>query len=739
MLHELLLGLSGHPSPLLCTPRSPLPDGEVSDPTGAHSRLRSAFSDAELALLSSLATDLGERHHLTRQHATSILQSHPSNACQAVAAAIINKHLADFQSKILHLEHQILEGNSAIVGAEGIVPLSAILGGLDGWGRRLEWMLDLVNFMREPEERNVKCTAAVLIDRLRRRSRTGFPDLREICQNLNEVAEAAWMKQLASWVLYGRHPGAEDFMVRKTEDSQESERHRLENYEVVVSLVPGFVTSDTTESILFVGKSLHHVRERRSSIGSHTQSAWPSTSPELALLRSHLHLLSELKIPINANDLTNVIGAIRLSLSQNALQSLLPMSNVLETLAIFRDYFLLESGEFAMSLITAAEGRLNHRQTGRGRKARTNLVDDLSSLTINDGEIQAVLARTWTAIASQRGHDDEETDEKLDRARSLIRLSIKLASPPDQLHLRNASLPTFDDLLLPLPTVLTLRLVPPLDLFLVAEDVFLYSSMHAYLLSIRRASIRLSDLYRLSDLRRENSNHRKSSSGLPSAQNSKSLRSIWSGVTIANSFFSELGSYIHDEVISNSWQGLHTFLIPSTASRPSTSSSAASSTTKATLCAGTDKNLSQKHQNHHDPHTLAEAHRSYIDALRYSLLIPNITFTAPLRRLMGAVEHVVALMRRLETVNQTQNATTIPGSEAAPRFGEIERLIGELKVAVSALEEGVEICKAVLRKLGDSDDNTNTGPTAPGTKPTKAGFTPWVAGRRGLERLISRF
>ena len=81
-----------------------------------------------------------------------------------------------------------------------------------------------------------------------------------------------------------------------------------------------------------------------------------------------------------------------------------------------------------MALITSADDRLstkNRREILSSRTAPT-LEDSLASMTIKEGEVHAVLTRTWAALASFHGdQDDEDVDEELDHAREIIHLSIK--------------------------------------------------------------------------------------------------------------------------------------------------------------------------------------------------------------------------------------------------------------------------------------------------------------------------
>jgi hypothetical protein len=200
MLHEILLSLSGHPSPLL---------------TADHSSPSSILSPPEKALLSSVA-HISDLHCKLIAQTATVSATHPSSICQAVATSIKSTHLAKFQRKVLEVEDGILRKDAGSVGAYNIVPLTAIVGGFSEWVRRLEWFLELVEFMVRGTKEGKKCTGAMAIDRLCDAMQTGYVDIEEAALSLVKVAETAWLKQVSAWVLYGRLPafGREDFFVQ---------------------------------------------------------------------------------------------------------------------------------------------------------------------------------------------------------------------------------------------------------------------------------------------------------------------------------------------------------------------------------------------------------------------------------------------------------------------------------------------------------------------------------------------
>lgn len=802
MLQELLLSLSGHSSPLLSLPSSfstsPAGTSQKTSSIGLHADLQaqySAFSAAELALLSSLANDLGARHTSIRTTANAILSfssSSPSpsptsasSICKAVAANILHVQLARFQQTLVRIERGILEEDAEWVGARGQVSLSALVAALEGegWSRKMKFLERSVQLLKNGLEggTGAKSRGAEVVDWLRMEVKTGWPDVRALCTELLIVAEAAWVRGLAGWVCFGRISEKEvevDSMV-SLQDNGEAE--------VNWSAVPTFVSRIAAEDALFIGRSLRRVRNRQ---GIGTVTAGNGT-----LVRDHLRILSELKSPVTANAFTAAIAEMRRNLSRDVLRKLLPVAKVVDVLELLRKYFLLERGEFAVALIMAAEERLDSRNQwnrsgirGAEKRPPASLEDGLAGLTINEGEVHAVLAKAWAALASlSRGSntddDDDEIEEESDRARAVIRLGIKNLDGKDHdgNHRTNGHHgehgPAFDDLLLPSPTTLTLNIPSPLDLFLTPEDVHTYSRIHAYLLATRRAPWRLSKLFLLTRLRR------------PSRQTTtttltqdKRLRPIWAAVSTTTAFFTELGSYLQGEVISESWKAFERFLAPELSSsfqssRPTTSSSSSSgphppatasssqgTTTTITTALGPPNEWTTAEPR--DPETLARAHRNYLHALEHSLLL-SAPFTRPLRSLMASVDHVVGLLQRLDVIVVIAAAGAAPLPPTAPLTApstapattpipsaelEAETLIRQLGDGARRMTQSVRECVAVLAGMASGSASAETtgwsaeegaGAIVGTANPEAAGgigrgFRAWRPGRRGVERLVGK-
>ena len=753
MLHELLLSLSGHPSPLL--------DLASASRDNRYGVLQDLLSPAERSLLKSLSEDLGEKHRSIRENATNVSCTHPSTVCRAVAASIISTNLASFQQRILEVEKSILQEDPDLVGAYKTVPLSAIVSAFDGWGRKFQWLWDLVQFMQKPshgdstQSTGSSCSAAVVIQRLRDATRTGYPDIATMSQDLVVVAEMAWLNQLAAWVLYGRHSGGSDFFVVRAIDESKKGVATYDSYSMEDGLVPCFVTPSTAKSILFIGKSLNHIKDRQSS---KVTSLHKATASDLALIPKHLSHLSALQPPISTAGFSEAISAIRLSLSRNALQMLLPLSKVLETLRILVDFFLLEKGEFAIALITSADERLLSRHQ-RGDRGKINVVglNDLAGLTIRDGEVQNVLARAWTALALQTA-DDDDAEEELYQARELITLSIKSLNPEPKQEIiterKHSPAASFDDLLLASSTVMSLRILSPLDLFLTTSDLEAYSHIHAYLLAIRRAHVHLCKLFQLSALRRSRSSpsdkvtlsnnldsdpanvQRKQATG-----NTKKMRPIWATISSVTFLFAELGEYFQGEVVHGSWSSFHDWLVPVIASKESISGSASlSSSFRPSSSQTNPRPLSSSRSEEvatygiHDPETLAQAHQSYLASIYHFVLLDDAVFTSLIRHQMTAVDHLSALMQRLDFVTHSLKST---GEDNKNSYlaSEERRLMTDLQSSRLKIADGAHSLTSRLREIDETQAKERDRPSS--RLQSESSFVPRKAS--GLDRLLLKF
>ena len=461
----------------------------------------------------------------------------------------------------------------------------------------------------------------------------------------------------------------------------------------------------------------------------HVKGISTTASPELDLLSSHLKQLSTLKFPINSGSFSRVIAAIRLSLSQTTLQKLLPLSRVDEILSLLRQFFLLGRGEFAIALISEADEKIRsrwRRSDNLGHEKR----DGFGNIVVKEGEVSAILARTWAAMGSQQGqHEDEDEDEQLEMARDLVQLIITKANVTPTKSSLNSSqtIPSivstpFRNLLLSVPVALTLQIPSPLDLFLSPVDVQIYSSINAYLLSIHRAHLRLTDLWKITSLRRDHpappaapygsSSHGRSKTITlreRTKARSEAMRSVWATSSAAVFFLGETEAYLQGEVVQGTWVSFQTWLVGESTSQALSSEAKKEDEVEDEvediwLQAGKKTPPVAGVMTTHDPQTLADAHRRYLDALASNLLLTASSFTDPLYHLLQQIDHLVALVHRIHSIWQSLDLESDEGVvDAFSDFHKEEKDVKEQLVVIASRVKGA--IEELVKSLRDIDQD----------------------------------
>jgi hypothetical protein len=498
--------------------------------------------------------------------------------------------------------------------------------------------------------------------------------------------------------------------------------------------------------MLFIGRSLNHIRQR---------SAGDPGLHGTDHLSSQLKQLSRLTYPLDSATFSRTISNIRQYLSRTTLQKLLPLTKVSEVLQLLREFFLLGRGEFAMVLTQQADEKIRSRWR-RADNLAYEKRDGLSTVIVKEGEVSAVLERTWQAMGSMQGQHADE-DEGLERARDLIRLVLaktQTSTPATpsaaESSLGSVSTTPFRNLLFAVPVVMTMQINSPLDLFLSQSDLQVYTVINSYLLSIRRAHIRLTDLWKITSLRR----HHAAPPGPPVGSTrggkakvrqlreryvsrSNALRSAWATASAAVFFLAETEAYLQTEVVAGLWDGLQEWLITGgeqsrrqelpmqgKQSHAKPRSSEARATTENVediwLAEASSSQLSVEDSPKsrmsqaasltkedrdvvplHDPQTLAVAHRLYLRTLVRRLLLTQQPFTEALYELLVHIDHLVALVHRLHSIWTASDLEADAGVVDA--FVDLDQEDRDVRTDLRAVSErvrrGVESVIAQLRSL----------------------------------------
>ncbi|KAH6677929.1 Spc97/Spc98 family protein [Plectosphaerella plurivora] len=743
MLHEILLSLSGHPSPLLRADAADTP-------------ALAAITPPERALLAT-AAHISDLNIKLAARAALVSAEHPSTICRAVAAAIDSVHLAAFQRKVLEVEETVLRGDAGLVGAYNIVPLTAVIGEFSGWTRRLEWLWGVLQFVASADKQSRGgCSGAKLIDRLRSELQSGYVDIEQTANTLVAAAETAWLKQVSAWILYGRLPTGRDFFIQQEEGGE---------FAIDESMLPAFVSEAAASSMLFIGKSLNHVRVK-SSVDSGLQG--------LDHLSSQLRELSSLTYPLDPATFSRAITAIRLSLSRNTLQKLLPLSKVLEMLHLLREFFLLGRGEFAMALTQQADEKLQSRW-----KRADNLAyekrDGLGSFALKEGEVTTVLSKTWAALGLMQGQHADE-DEGLELARGLLRLNLakptqgtpKKGTGTTTSGSRTLATTPFRNLLLSVPVTMTMQIPSPLDMFLTPADLHIYSTINAYLLSVRRAHIHLTDLWKVTSLRRQH----PAPPGPPAgstrggrarvqllreryATRSSVMRSAWVTASAAIFFLAETEAYLQTEVVAGLWDGFDEWLTADKLVDPMAAHTDAPSedqdddddddiwlaetTSKVDLSAAEPPPNTDTYE--HDPQTLSVAHVRYLHALSHRLLLTDTGYTEALLALLIDIDHLVAHVHRLHGIWSSMDLEADAGvMDAYVDLGDEEASVrAALREVEGKVKTGVEEVIGALRAIEADTGFAEGVPAGDGegaAMPEAGEYVPRRVG--GVERLLMK-
>lgn len=742
MLHEVLLALSGHPSPLL--------DDNVAEDFPF-------ITPAEINLLKSLAR-LASLNRALQRHASCISTSHPSSICRAIANELCALHLPQFRRWVVQVEQRILSGNPSNVGAYNSVPLASIVGDFSGWERAFEWYWETLCFVLpadgsfagavgSPRKDGLR-NGAALMNKLRLDVHTGYPEIEDAALSLLKTAESVWMKQLSAWLLQGyvSKQALSDFFIQPSKARTDCENGFFVDY----SLLPDFLPRETSQSIRYIGKTFNYTDNRALNDKTHA----------ISKTLEHLRLLSNLESPINPASLDFAVSGMRSALTRQLIHGLLPVQEMIQTLSSLRDYFLLYRIGFTDALVIEADQHLQHRHLQIRTTDTNTLLDGLAGVMMKEAEVSRVLLKTWTQLAPETTMDPA-LDDCIEWGREHVSLEFyKTVSKAEELSddrkLVTSSAQVnsdigFHDFLLSVPTKLSMSLKAPLNLFLTMKDLEAYSDIHAYLLSIRRAQIHLSDLWRWNTIRRgspvNGGSRRSSRFGIASAKISRtktyerehSMRKIWATASAALSLVTELGGYLISEVIVQSWSRLQRWISgsPRTSSHDRQSGNKSSSSdhngqpvTRADLPQH-DGIVSERAQ---DLELLTLAHRQYLSALRGSLLLGYNTFIHLLRDFLTQIDQLVAFIGRLQIVYSNSDLQDEGVSENLSRnYKQEEKEVHQEVTESSArVEDSMQRLIKALREINAS--RFSNGSHRDAKIRAKTDFEPWKS--TGIDRLL---
>jgi Gamma tubulin complex component N-terminal/Gamma tubulin complex component C-terminal len=397
-------------------------------------------------------------HKTLKLSISKLIHSHPSTVIRAIISSIQQK-LHEFQLAIENIEKMILTRDDSVVGAYDIVPLARLTTLLGEWDRIIGYLCGLVGSI------TMESTGAQVFARLQQEQHTGYPDIAHLIVALIATGEEAWLRQVSSWVLYGRLPqlGHSDFFIFPSKDPNISTLD--ENaYIIDWDLWPTHLSRETGSSILFIGRALARIQ---------TQSSHQTTIQQI--LKAHLEILGKIQFPLSSKILDSSIKAIRLSLSSSVLSHLLPRDTIIRLLKRFRQDFLLGHGSLMITLLSLVDEyflRRNERDGG----------------TIKEAEVNNLLSKAWSIISRLENRDDDEDPER-HAYEAALKLSLLKTTR------EKSDMVEFDEFLLGERVQLKYEISWPLDLFFSRSDIEIYNKIFNFLLAVKRAQGQINSLW----------------------------------------------------------------------------------------------------------------------------------------------------------------------------------------------------------------------------------------------------
>ncbi|KDQ63214.1 hypothetical protein JAAARDRAFT_371232 [Jaapia argillacea MUCL 33604] len=645
MIAEVLLVLAGHDSSLF-------PIDHTVNPAFAP-----LLHPGEQQCLEALGL-IALRYKKIRD-ACSVLARSQSRYICALCATLKQILRDEYEELVIDTEAKVLKRDASLVARGCFVPLSSIRATFAEWDAPFAALLSLLKDL----ESRAQWPPGVLIDMLMTRSQTGVHRISEILSRLCTAVQAVWRTQVVAFLVHGS--------LSPTEPLASA------NYILVEGALPSCVSTQSRDSIVYVGRAIGTVKSEK----------WQKQLPR-SLALEHTKML-ETVLPEDRHTFDRVVAEIRTNLSEWLWVNVLTRRDVEEAVDSLASYFLLRNGEFGLSLIREIERLKVSRLTARSGP----------STMIREQDLHLALLRA--SLGTTAEHDP-----------SLSRLRFQLPSGPlrpllpslANIASRNVSttMPdytTFDDLILGTPLILTYAVAWPLDLFLQPSDLQIYAALFAYVASIRKTHTRIHGCWSsLSNAQRA----RRRWTGLSEGGTSEDLevrkellRCGWGVVREMNWFLDTLLGYVMTDVIDLEFRRLKTLLHKSAeggnpgratpvprddhaVGKEGTSQTGAPLSSSQNSAGGAPSLPS-----HLDFTTLRNIHSTYLERLSIGTLLANQELTAILRPILEVCERFVAQVERWG--GDVLPALLFEGSLAAGGHDKVGAMVEERKGVVAEI------------------------------------------------------
>ncbi|KAG0339025.1 hypothetical protein BG000_002990 [Podila horticola] len=521
MLHELLITLSGFPGDIF-RPFPPEPSKPTTFAVHDFPLLHPAEKEGldRLAQLGFYFKEFNDfiAAYRTPTFASSSAPQQPQGLYLKALANTLEARLQGYRGTIIQTEASILSGEDNL---GGMVPLSTISARFAPYQLVFPAISNLIAQIRagyttSGQEERIPYSGGALIDLLQDKAASGVPIQKEWMNDLLQGCCAVMMRQIVSWVIYGQiqdpfgeffifsvQPASSGDSVNSSffrsklqgsttshhRDMSASASHRSSTsskgsvkwqaeYTLDDKLVPVMIPTPLAQAMLFIGKSIATSKQAKPK---------PIPIPQ-SITQRHLSLIlplivtpattftvsatdSTIPSSLNMNQLTHVIHQIRADIANHLWVVVQVGERVVLALESFRRYFLLGDGEFALKLIDGLEEFKRNRLSRLGPN-----INSAGAVSIRDHDLGGLMSK-----ASQGAQSAREDS-------CLKNFDLRLQRPAGVEDFGGGM---FDDQLLGIPVRLWYTLTWPLDFFLTIDDLAQYGDIFAFLMTVRKAQVKL--------------------------------------------------------------------------------------------------------------------------------------------------------------------------------------------------------------------------------------------------------
>lgn len=272
MIAEVLLVLAGHSSSLF--PK----DHHI------HPALAPLLHPGEQQCLQSLGK-IACRYRNIKKTSFDLSRS-PSRYISALCVTLNHILKDEYEDLVVETEAKVLRRDDSLVANGSFVPLSAIRATFAEWDAPLYSLESLLEEIQAQE----KWLPGRLIDLLLTRSNTGVHRIASIYSHLSKAVQRVWMRQVQAFVVHGSLSQIDPLATKE--------------YVLIEGTVPSCVTSQTRDSIMYVGRA----------IGTVKAAKWEKQFPRDVAME-HTKLLDGI-LPVDQHDFDRVISDIRTTVSE---------------------------------------------------------------------------------------------------------------------------------------------------------------------------------------------------------------------------------------------------------------------------------------------------------------------------------------------------------------------------------------------------------------------------------------